>query len=225
MIEAESHKWYSSYSVVTLERLLAIFKMQFKPDDLLSIVQNPQTYLYQLLIVPYHNMLNGIIMNQARDYQEYAQKMIIDYLMSGAANVPEDGSRPIAAKEELEDLRLDLLAQGEAFDSLQYEHHRLILDSQLCLLKFIKSSGIKAGMDKEKLADAEVITAIQPFIDRAQALAQGLKPLRTQFYEMILKGRSLLNTLPDYFNRFQSKPEYLEVLDFDFNVGEDNNKP
>lgn len=219
-MDAELAKWYSSYGVVTVQRIFDCLGVQLSLDELLSVNQYPSSCYYQLLQVPLKNIFNGIIIDQTTDYREYAQKMIIDYLISGAANLPADQAKPVGAKLQLEDMRVVLISEGDKFDLLQFEHHKLILDSQKVLIKLAKTLP-KLPNIPETLANDEFLAKITPFVEQAELLAARIKAFRSQFYTTILKGRELLNTLPDYFNRFEGAPEHLEALNFNAMLGDE----
>ncbi len=219
MMDADLTKWYSSYGLVTVQRIFDCLGVHLTQDELLSLSQHPTSSYYHLLQVPLKNIFNGIIIEQATDYREYAQKMLIDYLISGAANMPADDAKPVGAKLDLEDMRVALIAEGDKYDLVQFEHHKLILDSQKVLITLAKALP-KPPKIVEIVANEEFLAEISPFLDQAELLTERIKAFRTQFYTTILEGRALLNAIPEYFNRFQGAEEHLEALNFNAMLGD-----
>jgi hypothetical protein len=219
MSDADLDKSYSSYGLVTVQRIFDCLGVQLTQDELLAVNQHPNSCYYQLLQVPLKNIFNGIIIEQASDYREYAQKMMIDYLISGAANLPEDQAKPVGAKLDLEAMRVDLIAEGDKYDLLQFEHHKLILDSQKLLIKFAKTLPKPPQVVAAPTSD-DFLDKIRPFVEQAESLAERIKAFRTQFYKYIITARELLNTLPDYFNRFQGSEQHHEALNFNAVLGD-----
>jgi hypothetical protein len=91
-----------------------------------------------LLIVPLKNILNGIIFQQAQDYQVYAQKLFIDYLLSSETTKTEE-SPGFNTREDLEKERESLVNFGNDFNELEYNHKTLIAESQKSLLSLAKN--------------------------------------------------------------------------------------
>ena len=80
--ENELSIWLSTYGLITAERILERYGIHLQHEDLLSAIKNPKNFYHQLLRIPLKNVFNGIILQQAQDYQSYGQKIFIDYLMS-----------------------------------------------------------------------------------------------------------------------------------------------
>ncbi|WP_028388788.1 hypothetical protein [Legionella fairfieldensis] len=131
----ELTSWLSTYGLITVERILEYYKIRLQPEDLLNTVKNPTTFYHRLLRVPLKNVLNGIILQQARDYQIYAQKLFIDYLLSGENGKGEDSPGGLA-REDLEKEREALVAMGEAFHACELDHNKLIAETQKSLIQY-----------------------------------------------------------------------------------------
>ncbi len=130
-------KWFSTYGLITAERLLATYHIRLAHEDLLVAIKNPQSIFYRILKDPVRNVLNGIILTQAQDYQVYLQKLFIDYLLSGESS--KDESSPGAqTREKIEDDRKEFVSLGEDFFQVEKKHTELIADSQAYLIDFTK---------------------------------------------------------------------------------------
>ena len=70
--------WFSTYGLLTSERILERFNIILPHDELINSVKDPFSIYFQLLRVPLKNVFNGIIYQQAHDYQIYAQKLFVD---------------------------------------------------------------------------------------------------------------------------------------------------
>lgn len=140
--ENDLSKWFSSYGLITVERLIERYHIHLNQADLLKALSTPGTFYHQLMQLPLRNVFNGIIFQQARDYQVYAQKLYIDYLISG-----ESGKDPAApgsgTREDIENERNALVKLGEQFHELELSQEKLISDSQTLLIKHA-SAWIKA---------------------------------------------------------------------------------
>ncbi|OGV40928.1 MAG: hypothetical protein A3F46_09070 [Legionellales bacterium RIFCSPHIGHO2_12_FULL_42_9] len=122
--------WLSTYGLVTVEKLLERFGIRLSGEDLLRAAKNPECFFFRLIQVPLKNVFNGLILQQAKDYQVYAQKLFIDYLLSGEAS--QEGS---SVRDDLENTRKDLVALGEVFHEEDLANDRLIARSQALLFK------------------------------------------------------------------------------------------
>ena len=138
MDEEQSHNdlsgWCSTYGIITAQRLLEMYKIKLQSDDLIHALKTPDSFYNLLLRVPLGNVFNGIILQQARDYQLYAQKLFIDYLLSGETG-KEDTSPGGATREDLEVQRQSLLQMSESFHATELAHESLIVKSQSLLMK------------------------------------------------------------------------------------------
>jgi hypothetical protein len=84
--------------------------------------------------VPLKNIFNGLILQQTHDYQVYAQKVFIDYLLSGESG-KDEASPGANTREDLEQERNQLMGLGDEFNKLELEHQTLISTSQASLIK------------------------------------------------------------------------------------------
>ena len=88
--ELDLSPWFSTYSVITAERVLGLLNIHLDSNEISQAVKNPINIYYLLLRVPIKNIFNGIILTQAQDYQVYAQKLFIDYLLSNETAKSEE---------------------------------------------------------------------------------------------------------------------------------------
>lgn len=135
--EIDMSMWFSTYGLLTAQRILERFNIHLANDELIIATKNPRSIYHQLLQVPLKNIFNGIILQQAHDYQVYAQKLFVDYLLSGEGN-KEESSPGASTREVLENERLKLMEMGEEFNKLELAHETLISESQSSLIKLAK---------------------------------------------------------------------------------------
>lgn len=126
--------WCSSYGIITAQRLLELYKIKLDADDLLEAIKTYNSFYHGLLKIPLRNVFNGIILQQAKDYQLYAQKLFIDYLLSGEVNKSED-SPGAPMREDLEVMRQNLLLMNDNFQVLELDQERLIARCQSTLIQ------------------------------------------------------------------------------------------
>ncbi|MGQ3891041.1 hypothetical protein [Legionella sp. CNM-4043-24] len=169
--ENELSGWFSTYGQITAQRIYEHYKIVLSQDDLIYTLKTPGTLYHSLLTVPFNNVFNGIILQQATDYQKYAQKLFIDYLVSGDSG-KEDGSPGSGTRDDLEQQRLQLVDINKAFHALEIEHERLIAESQAAIMKntaewrsIIQSLAkkIKNGIIPTA-SDATIINALQTLL-------------------------------------------------------------
>jgi hypothetical protein len=125
--------WFSTYSLVTAERVLGYYQIILPQAELIVAIKSPVSFYRRLLVVPLRHVLNGIIFQQANDYHVYAQKLLIDYLLSGEGNKPPE-AQGAHTRELLEEERQALVTIGEAFNHKQLEHDTLIAQSQMSFM-------------------------------------------------------------------------------------------
>lgn len=133
----ELDKWFSTYGVITAERILGTYDLRIPQTELLPAIKSPFSFYHQLVQVPLKNVLSGIILQQAHDYHVYAQKLFIDYLLSGETAKSEDAQGG-GTRESLENERKQLVTLGEEFREVQIGHDTLISTSQARLIKLVK---------------------------------------------------------------------------------------
>ena len=127
-------KWFSTYGLITAERLLGTYHITLPQNELISAIKSPFSFYHQLLKIPLKNVLNGIVLQQAGDYHVYAQKLFIDYLLSGESGKDETSPGALT-RESLESERQKLVTLGEDFHHLQLEQNKLIANAQASLIK------------------------------------------------------------------------------------------
>lgn len=217
--EQHFETWFSSYGLLTAERVLAYFSIKIPHQDMVELLSRPTHALHRVLRVPLLSVFNGIIFQQAYDYQVYAQKLMIDYRLS-----PEYAKEPDApganVREDLDEQYQQLLAMTQAFTEHQYQHYELISESQSYLIARMAEFR-NPIQDVEALGDDddfnEVICA---YYARAEEITLTFKSYRRQFYDMILAMSERLASLSDYqFDAVQAEKER-ESLFFDRSIGE-----
>lgn len=137
-IDIDLKKWLSTYGLLTADRIFEKFNIHLKHDELTTAVKNPRSLYYQLLRIPLKNVFNGIILQQAKDYQIYAQKLFIDYLLSGE-NEKDENASGASIREDIEVQRKHLVELGEQFNQQEQAHQRLIGESQSSLIKLART--------------------------------------------------------------------------------------
>jgi len=146
--------WLSTYGLITAERILEKYKIRLQSSDLLTALKNPQGFYHRIMRIPLKNVLNGIILQQAHDYQVYVQKLLIDYLISGEGGRGED-SPGGDTRDDLEAERTRFVEMGETFHQQEVAHQQLIAQSQKALIKetglWQKRLATTAKTIKEKL--------------------------------------------------------------------------
>ena len=194
LIESDLAELTSTYRILTAERILERFNVHLAQDVLIESMNNPKSVYFQMLIVPFKNVINGIILQQAYDYQVYAQKLFVDYLISGSGN-ENDESPGANIRQDLESNRLRLTELSEQFDKDTIAHKTLIHQTQAELLKKVQE--ISPIEDSDSYAEF-VAQALMIFYGRAEILTQNLRDYRAEFKELILNTIQLLKLLPDY---------------------------
>lgn len=138
LTDKELSNWFSTYGMITAERILERYFIKLPSLDLHAAIKNSGSFYHHLLKVPLKNVLNGIILQQANDYHVYAQKLFIDYLLSGETNKDEE-AQGAATRDALENERQKLLTLGDEFNELQEKHGEVIAFSQKTLIQITKS--------------------------------------------------------------------------------------
>lgn len=130
-------KWFSTYGLVTAERLIGIFKITLDQEDLKLALKGPYNFYHRLLQIPIQNILSGIVQQQAHDYHVYLQKLFIDYLLSGESGKSETSPGAVT-RAELDIEREDVVSLAEEFNKKQIALNNLIAESQICLIDLCK---------------------------------------------------------------------------------------
>lgn len=137
IIENDLGKWFSTYGLITAERILGKYSISLPQDELLATLNSPFSFYHKILQIPLKNVLNGIVLQQASDYHVYVQKLFIDYLLSGETG-KDATSQGAAVRESLENERNQLLVLGEEFQEIKKQQDALIASSQLVLIKLTR---------------------------------------------------------------------------------------
>ena len=209
--------WFSTYGLLTAQRILERFNVHLAHDELASAIHDPRSVYFQLLRVPLKNVFNGIILQQAHDYQIYAQKLFVDYLLSGEDG-KEETSPGAMTREDIEVLRKKLIEMDAEFREQEGMHQVLIAESQSALIAVSRDLKqlLQRVEDNPHALDAQLAT----FIERTETMNINLRNYRSQFYNLILRMTELLTLLPDYRIDEAKVNENRESLQFDALIGE-----
>lgn len=220
MKDDELSTWFSTYGYITIERIFDLIGIHLSHKDLVRATNDPTSVYYQILRVPLKNILNGIILNQVMDYREYAQKLFIDYLMSGAGNENTEGQLNGGVCDALEEERLRLIELGDEFDVKEYEHFQLIGESQNTLIELAHT--LPQNMETITQDAIDLFTmGMTPYLEKAEALTYFLRKYRTDFYDLILRTQELIKVLPDYHIDTEKQSENKSTLYFDSKIGDE----
>lgn len=168
----DMQNWFSTYGLITSERILGRYQIKLAGTELVTAIKKSSSFYHKLVETPVRHVLNGIILQQAHDYHVYAQKLFIDYMLSGenSKGPEEQGAH---TRERLEEERQALVHLGDEFNKKQLEHQNLIAQTQAEL--------IKVGQNFNKLFEktiASLMSHLKQFsIDKAtcrRILNQGL---------------------------------------------------
>lgn len=206
--------WFSTYGLLTAERILSRFNINLPHDELINSVKDPRSIYFQLLGVPLKNVFNGIIFQQAHDYQIYAQKLFVDYLLSGA-DAKDSESPGAATREEVELERIKLIETGEEFRKVEEAHQILIAESQGKLVELTQNLSVLTR-DLQLLKQSML-----EYVERAEDINSNLRSFRNQFYHLILRITELLRLMPDYHINEVKVAENRMALEFDALLGEE----
>ena len=150
--------WLSTYGLITVEKILERYGIHLSVEDLRRAVTNPNCLFFRIIQVPLKNVFNGLILQQAKDYQIYAQKLFIDYLLSGESS--QEGSQ---VRDDLEETRKDLVNAGEVFREEESVNDKLIARSQKLLIHTMRlfNSQILLAAKKMKQDFQRIGTVVQ----------------------------------------------------------------
>ncbi|BCA95521.1 hypothetical protein TUM19329_18820 [Legionella antarctica] len=146
-IDEELSQWFSTYGMITAERILGTYQINIPQTELLEAIKNPFSFYHWILKVPLKHVMNGIVLQQANDYHVYVQKLFIDYLLSGETAKGEEAQGALT-RESLENERKELVTLGDEFHHKQLAHDSLIASSQSVLRKITKewSGALETGI-------------------------------------------------------------------------------
>lgn len=216
----EISKWLSTYGILTAQRVLECYRINLSATDLIAAINHSDNVYYHLLKIPVKHLLNGIIIQQATDYQVYAQKLFVDYMLSGEADKSPD-SPDANTRNELEKLRLNLVSNIEALSDLNTRHQKLIAASQKALIEL--TNELRPKLKSVNLTDSfGVEEKMADYLEQTDAIHVDSCDFRTQFYEAILKTTELLNLLADYRIDPINDAINREALHFDPTIGSIN---
>lgn len=203
--------WSSTYRVLTGAPLLSIFKLD---ESLLDQVwEDPAHPLHRSLQLSIRHVWNGIIFQQAYDYQVYLQKMMIDYRLSSSFTEDEDAPG-FLIRQDLENYFKTLLTQVETLSEYRYRHYDLVSESQRYMIDKISSVDVH-----ELLRDDAYQSCIAEFETRAQSLKVFFQEYRQLFYDAILSVSDQLLNVPDYHFDIEKAHQAREELYFDKHLG------
>lgn len=137
LTDDEFSHWFSTYGLITSQRILGHYQINLPQKELIPAVKNQNSFYHVLIQVPLKNVLNGIILQQGNDYHIYAQKLYIDYLLSGESGKPPEAPGS-STREALEAERQELVTLGEHFNETQLAHDGLISSTQSGFIKLTK---------------------------------------------------------------------------------------
>jgi hypothetical protein len=187
-----STTWFSTYGLLTSQRILERLNVRLSTHELRDSIKNQNSVYFQLLRIPLKHIFNGIVLEQANDYQIYAQKILIDYLMSGEANDNGGEVKPgSGSRDALENARLNLMEQSEQYSKYSFKHRELIAESQQQLIDL--STRLNQSLNA-------VIHKIQMFLKKQQMdvdaslIQQGLRSLMIHYDQIddhVLASNSL----------------------------------
>lgn len=205
----------STYCILTAERIFERFNIHMDHDALKAVIKNADSVYYKLLRVPFHNVINGIILQQAYDYQVYLQKIFVDYFASGNGNDNQE-SPGASIRESMEENRVKLIAMSESFDNTTYTHKTLIAESQARLIELTgEMQPISETLDEAN----RIEQAMSTFRERGDELGQILRNYRIEFKTLILDTLRLTQLLPDYRPDEIQDTINREMLYFDDQLG------
>lgn len=205
----------STYCILTAERLLEHFNIHLDNNELFKVTKDPKSVYHQLLVVPFKNLINGIILTQAYDYMVYAQKLFVDYYISGEGNEKEAETMSTLG-EEMEHYRERMVQMSEFYENDAAVHRKLIAESQNALINLVHE--LSPVKDTEEVAE-RVKEVLRPFYNRSLDLNQVLRNYRVEFKEIIIEVIRILALVPDYHIDQQQDAKNREDLDFDDQIG------
>lgn len=132
--EPELTNLLSTYGLITAERILGKYQINLSQDELIAAIKSSFSFYHQVLRVPLKHVLNGIVLEQAKDYVVYAQKIFIDYLLSAEYNKSNE-AQGASTREIIEQERQQLIVIGDDYHKKEMEHFNLIATSQSFLMK------------------------------------------------------------------------------------------
>ena len=97
-----------TYEILIAKNILQNFGVNVSEQEINQSLKNSNHINSQILKLPYKHVFNGIIIGHAQEFRVYAQKLFVDYLLSGANDAADDA--PGAdLRAQIEQDRLDLI--------------------------------------------------------------------------------------------------------------------
>ncbi len=218
--EQHFETWFSTYGLLTAERILEYFGVKLPHPEVVKLLSNPGHVLHRVIHVPLLNIFNGIIFQQAYDYQVYAQKLMIDYRLS-AEYAKEPDAPGASVREDLNEQYEQLLRMGKAFTDHQYQHYQIISESQEYLIARMGEFDDLITEIETLRDDDDFNNILNGYRARAEEMTITFRSYRQQFYDIILAMSERLASLSDYkFDVAQAEKER-ESLFFDRAIGEE----
>lgn len=211
--------WYSTYGLMTVERVLAILQIEVSHEEVIQTLKNPHHFMHSILHVPMLNIFNGIIFQQAYDYQIYAQKLMIDYRLS--PEYAKDADAPGASiRKDLDDQFKELSDMVKAMGEHQYQHYQIISESQAYLIETIGSTDGSLKAIEQLGNDGEFQDKLIQFRAKSQEMTTYFRDYRRQFYDIILAISDRLASLSEYHFDVELATKERESLFFDREIGD-----
>lgn len=218
MADSDYQSWFSTYGVLTANRILERLNIQLSHEELVSALQQPEHPYFPLLYLPLKNIFNGIIFQQAYDYQVYIQKLFIDYRLSSEyAKDPELPGQ--STRDDLNEMFNELLDLCKKLSDHKITHYRVISESQAWLIQLMKQKKLKKESIDALIKEASFIKKLSEFKQRAEDDAIMFRHYRSEFQTMIVRTTELLNALSDYSLDEEKEVENREFLTFDPSIG------
>ncbi|MDF1757242.1 MAG: hypothetical protein P1U74_02980 [Legionellaceae bacterium] len=211
--------WFSTYNQITVERIFEQYGFKIKEDKIISILRDPESIYYQFLRIPFKNIINGIVLHQAEDYREFAQKIFVDYLLSGAGNETDAPPQGADLRESLEEERQNMMTIGDEFDVEVFNHNSLIANSQNKLIKLAKSR----FSHEEEITEEDkqnLIEIIESYEEKTMEMNETLREYRREFHDLIIRVQDLAETLPNFSLDPDKMIQHREAIAFDSDIGE-----
>lgn len=219
-VDAHFQAWYSTYGHFTVERLLEYLSIKLSHEETIALLNGQHHMLRRVINIPLFSVFNGIIFQQAYDYQVYAQKLMIDYRLS-----PEYAKDPEAPgahiRQVLSDQYDQLLTYVNAFTEHQYQHYQLISESQAYLIERFEHFEDPLKELETLRDDPDFCGQIQNFESKVKEMTLIFRAYRQQFYDLILAISDQLANLSDYKFDVAKAEKERETLFFDKQIGDD----
>lgn len=200
--EPKQNTWLSTYVLVTLRALIQHYEINIADDELNRVIDERSCVLYHILRIPLLAILNGITLEQTKDYHDYAHKLLIDYLLSDASIQTESNSGE-DIRESLEHEREALIEHSNAVEELTTSRSQFINDTQEVFIDYIKEHNHELLQDPTP----EFIESLKTFEQQILQINTNVRNFKVTFVGIIIKLNQLLSSLPNY----KFDPQQLEI--------------